>query len=217
MKDNFKVIIWTVVFILVVASFIVFADTLALFESNGVGFANMDIGKWVIKISDVTISNSYSEEIVIDNFTYASNLNVVPGKIAPGGSAYFDLVVDATECDVAVKYDITFNFEDAGYANNIGFSVSQIGGNNIVRTDLNTYSGIIDLETIEAEDVVSLRVNVVWNNIEALNANDTALGTDKDSKLVIPISVLAVQYLGETLTPYNDNQPSGNETNGTGN
>jgi hypothetical protein len=213
MRDNFKVIIWTVVFILVIASFVVFADTLALFETNGTGEANMDIGKWVIKISDVDITSPSVQEIVIDNFTYANNVNVAPGKIAPGSSAYFDLVVDATDCDVAVKYDITFNFEEAGYASNIGFSVSQVGDNTVVQTGPNTYSGVIDLETINDEEVVTLRVNVVWNNIEALNENDTALGKELNSKLAIPVTVIAVQYLGENLTPYNN----GGESNQTGN
>jgi hypothetical protein len=123
MKFNFKVTIWLVVIIMVVASFIVFADTLALFESNGVGFANMDIGKWVIKISDVTISNTQTQTLVVDSFVYEENNNTAPNRIAPGTSAYFDLVVDATECDVAVKYDITFNYDEMNYANNIVFSV----------------------------------------------------------------------------------------------
>ena len=34
-------------------------------------------------------------------------------------SAYFDLVVDATDCDVAVRYDITFNFDSMNYSDNI--------------------------------------------------------------------------------------------------
>ena len=36
---------------------------------------------------------------------------------------------------------------------------------------------------INDEEVVTLRVNVVWNNIEALNENDTALGKELNSKL----------------------------------
>lgn len=210
MKDNFQKIIWLAVFIMVVASFIVFADTLALFETNGTGTANMDIGKWIIKISDVTITNAQTQEIIIDSFNYEQVSGVAAGKIAPGTSAYFDLVVDATECDVAVKYDITFNFEDVDYANNISFAVSQIGGNTVVRTGLNTYSGIIDLNTINNEDVVTLRINVTWQNSSEYDANDTALGTVRGSKLALPITVNAIQYLGETLTPYVETNETGN-------
>ncbi len=195
---------------MVIASFIVFADTLALFETNATGEASMDIGKWIVKISNVDITNGYVQNIVIDNFIYEANSNVAAYKIAPGTSAYFDLVVDATECDVAVKYDITFNFDQVEYADNIGFSVEEVGGDSVVRTAANTYSGIIDLETIEDEEVVTLRVSMNWNNIESYNANDTVLGLERDSKLALPITINAIQYLGETLTPYDPTNLSGN-------
>ena len=202
MKPNFKTIIWVIVFIMVVSSFLVFADTLALFESNGTGKAGMDIGAWVIKISNVDITSNNAQEIVIDRFIYENSLNVASGKIAPGTSAYFDLVIDATGCDVAVKYDITFNFDDIDYTDNVSFSVVERDGNSTIQTGENTYSGVIDLETIENEEVVTLRVTVRWDNIEAYNENDTVLGTTRDSRLALPLTVIATQYLGEEITPY---------------
>lgn len=208
-----KILLYALAIVVAVITVITFSDTYALFETNASGVVNSQIGKWVIKISNQTITDGLNEEIEINNFVYSSSNTVASGVIAPGGSAYFDLVFDATLCDVAVKYDITFNFEEAGYASNIGFSVSQVGANTVVQTGPNTYSGVIDLETINDEEVVTLRVNVVWNNIEALNENDTALGKELNSKLAIPVTVIAVQYLGETLTPYNN----GGGSNQTGN
>ena len=210
MKDNFQKVIWLLVFIMVVASFIVFADTLALFETNATGEATMDIGKWIIKISNVDITTGYAQNIVIDNFIYESNTNVAAYKIAPGTSAYFDLVVDATDCDVAVKYDIRFNFDQVEYADNIGFSVAEVGGDSVVQTGASVYSGIIDLETIEDDEVVTLRVSMNWDNIEAYNDNDTVLGLERNSKLALPITINAIQYLGEELTPYDPTNLSGN-------
>ena len=203
MKANFRVIIWGLVFISVVASFIVFADTLALFESNATTATYMDIGKWVVKISDVDITGDVTQTIVIDSFTYDNSTNVAAGRIAPGTSAYFDLVVDATECDVAVKYDITFNFDDVAYSENISFVVDELDANSTVKTGENTYSGIIDLDTIDNEEVVTLRITVTWDNIESFNDNDTIIGTTRDSRVALPITVKAVQYLGEQLVPYN--------------
>ena len=165
----------------------------------------MDIGSWVIKISNVDITGNIAQEIVIDRFTYESSANVASGKIAPGTSAYFDLVVNATECDVAVKYDITFNFEDIDYTDNVSFSVEEVDGNGTVQTGENTYSGFIDLDTIDNGDVVKLRVTVTWDNIEDYNENDTVLGTTRDSRLALPLTVVATQYLGEELTPYTNN------------
>ena len=211
MKDNFRVIIWIIVFIMVVSSFIIFADTLALFESNGTGKANMDIGNWVIKISNVDITNGQSENIIIDRFIYETNQNVASGKIAPGSSAYFDLIVDATECDVSVKYDITFNFEEIDYASNVRFSVSELDGNSTVRTGENTYSGVIGLDTISDEEVVTLRITANWDNIEEYNDNDTVLGIERNNKIGLPVTVKAIQYLGEELVPYEPTNSTVNE------
>lgn len=211
MKDNFRVIIWIIVFIMVVSSFVIFADTLALFESNGTGKANMDIGNWVIKISNVDITNGQSENIIIDRFIYETNQNVASGKIAPGSSAYFDLIVDATECDVSVKYDITFNFEDIDYASNVRFSVSELDGNSTVRTAENTYSGVIGLDTISDEEVVTLRITANWDNIEEYNDNDTVLGIERNNKIALPVTVKAIQYLGEELVPYEPTNSTVNE------
>ena len=45
-------------------------------------------------------------------------------------------------------------------------------------------------------------ITVEWNDWPAYNEFDTELGTVEDNKLSIPIKVSAVQYLGETITPY---------------
>ena len=203
MKKQVKIVLWVLVFVFLCFTFMMFADTLALFESNASGEADMDIGKWVIKVSDVSITDGESQSIVVDSFVYEENEHVESGYIAPGTSAYFDLIFDATECDVAVKYDIAFNFESIDYSDNISISVSGAENNsNVIRTAENTYSGVIDLESIENNELVTLQVEITWDNLEAYDESDTALGIEHGNKLRVPITVNAVQYLGETIVPY---------------
>lgn len=203
MKKQVKLVLWVLVIVFLCFTFMMFADTLALFEDNASGYADMDVGKWIIKISDVTISDGETQNIVVDSFTYEENEHVESGYIAPGTSAYFDLVFDATECDVAVKYDIAFNFDDIDYSDNISIEVSGTEGNNgVIQTAENTYSGVIDLESIEEGELVTLQVEITWENLQAYDESDTALGIVPDNKLRVPITVNAVQYLGETITPY---------------
>ena len=203
MKKQVKIVLWALVFVFLCFTFMMFADTLALFESNASGEADMDIGKWVIKVSDVSITDGESQSIVVDSFVYEENEHVESGYIAPGTSAYFDLIFDATECDVAVKYDIAFNFESIDYSDNISISVSGAENNsNVIRTAENTYSGVIDLESIENNELVTLQVEITWDNLEAYDESDTALGIEHGNKLRVPITVNAVQYLGETIVPY---------------
>ncbi len=201
-RNRFKVILYLVVVIFFFLTFIVFSRTLALFEDNASGLADSDIGRWIIKINNTNITSGNSQTLTINNFVYQGNALTANNTIAPGTSAYFDLVVDATDCDVAVRYDINFKFDQMEYANNILFTVD---GTGTIRTGENTYSGVISLSDIQNDHLVTLRVNITWDNLDQdiYNEADTILGTTLGSNLRIPIDVHAEQYLGETIVPYN--------------
>ena len=180
---------------------VTFGATLALFENNATAVVEPDIGKWIITLNDELISSGVSEDIVIDNFVYETNPYVESDYIAPGGSAYVDLVLDATECDVAVRYDITFNLDDVSYSNNITFSINDTY-DATVKTDENTYSGVISLDSIENGDLVTLRVNVNWLDSSTYDADDTVLGSEENQTISVPINIRLNQYFGEQIVEY---------------
>ena len=202
MKNRLKISFYLLLFVLICATAIVFSSTYALFENDASGVVDHDIGNWIIKINNQTITTASVTNIVVDNFIYEQKSTIENGYIAPGSSAYFDLVVDATSCDVAVKYDITLNRDLIEYADNITIAVTELGNNGTIRTAENTYSGVITLAQINNRDLITLRVNVTWDDLEAYNESDTELGIVPNNKLAIPFTVVATQYLGETITPY---------------
>ena len=202
MKNKIKIILYAFVFVLLIITLFSFKNSYALFENDATGIVDNTIGKWVIKVSDKLITSSETEDIVIDSFIYDQKETIENGYIAPGSSAYFDLVFDATECDVAVKYDITINYDLIEYADNISINVEEVGESSTVKTGPNTFSGVISLESINNKELVTLRVTINWDDLESYNDIDTALGIVEDNKLAVPISVNAVQYLGEALVPY---------------
>ena len=199
MKNKSHIILWLLVIILLSITIIVFSDTLALFETDSSGVVNSDIGKWVIKINNETIQNSEDEVIPITNFVYSASPKVESGFIAPGGTAYFDLTVDASGCDVAVLYNIDLNLDEADYDDNISFELED-SAHTVVRTDEYVYSGIISLNDLNTTRTV--RIHVSWDDIEAYNESDTALGLTEGSTLTIPLKFHAKQYLGESLVEY---------------
>ena len=67
--------------------------------------------------------------------------------------------------------------------------------------DENTYTGVILLEEINQGINHRIRMEVEWADEEISNEVDTTLGTDVTNKLQIPITVHAIQYLGEEITP----------------
>ncbi len=201
MRNKTHIILWLLVVILFFLTFIIFNNTLALFETDAQGVVNNDVGKWVIKVNNETITSTENEAININSFVYTSNPRVESGYIAPGGTAYFDLTVDATDCDVAVLYTIDLNLDEADYDDNISFRLDD-SAHTVTRTDEYKYSGIISLASINNNETRTVRIYVTWNDVAAYNESDTELGKVEDSLLTIPIKFHAKQYLGETLVEY---------------
>ena len=202
MKSKTQIALWLLVVIIFSVAVIIFSDTLALFETDSEGVVNSDVGKWLIKVNNETITDTVNEAIEINSFQYSTDSHVETGYIAPGGTAYFDLVVDATECDVAVLYIVDLNLDEMDIAANITIGLQDLTGSSVVRTDEYVYSGIISLASINNHETRTLRVTINWNDNTANNATDTELGEVEDSKITIPIIFHAQQYLGESLVPY---------------
>lgn len=200
MKNNkLHISLWLIVAILLSITIIVFSDTLALFETDAEGDVTSDVGKWVITVNNETITNAETDTINIDSFVYTANSHVESGYIAPGGTAYVDLTVDASGCDVAVLYDIDLNLSNTSYGENISFSLED-SAHTVTRTDEYVYTGIIHLNELATTRTV--RIYVTWNDLAVFNDSDTELGSVEDSLLTIPIKFRAKQYLGETITEY---------------
>lgn len=211
-KNRVKILLWVGVLALFAMTAIIFKNTYALFETDAYGIANNDIGRWIIKLSNQLITSGLDEDITISNFVYESSATVADGYIAPGTSAYFDLIFDATDCDVAVKYDIEFLVDEIDYEDNINVSVEALNSGSTIRTDVNTYSGIVSLASIQNDEVITIRVTLNWDDDGNHDESDTELGMVENNQLAIPINVHAVQYLGETLVEYQDPNES-NEGN----
>ena len=174
--------------------------TLAVFETNATGDANMDIGKFVVKINGTNIIDGSSKIIRVNNFVYTDNDHVEDGYIAPGREGYFDIVLDVTDSDVAARYDITFDLTN-DYADNINYYVTSLNGSDTVKTGESTYSGVVSLDDITAGKTITLRINVSWDNDVEYDEEDTELGLQKNNSISIPVVIKASQYMGETITP----------------
>ena len=160
-------------------------------------YGDITISHILVKLD---ITDTMTEAIEINNFQYSTSSHVQTGYIAPGGTAYFELVVDASDCDVAVLYSVDLNLGELDLGTNINISLQDMDGSTVVRTGEYLYSGIIDLASLD--DARTLRVTIQWVNNEANNDTDTKLGEVEDSQISIPIIFHAQQYLGETLVPY---------------
>lgn len=184
-----------------IISLIVINNTYALLESNANATSNLGIGKWIIKLNNVDISKGYSENFIIDNMIDSENENIEDGYIAPGKSGYFDIVIDPSGTEVAIRYDIQINLESMNLPDNIKLSVNNLSNNTPIKTDNNRYSGIISLDDINKGNNITLRLNINWDNSDDnYNDTDTEYGMVQDNNFKIPITINLKQYLGEDIT-----------------
>ena len=109
-------------------------------------------------------------------------------------------ILDCTEDEYNGVWSAYLDMEEE-YADNITYYVTTTDGTTI-RTAEDTYSGIIDLNSIDNGDVATLRIVVEWVDNGSYNESDTALGLENNSSISIPAQINVVQYLGETIEEY---------------
>ena len=202
MNKNIRKILFllmTSVFILLIYKII---DIYAVFHSEIESNVALENGKWNITINGSDITTGTVTEFVINQITTTENDHVKPGNLAPGLSGSFEIEINPEDTNVSVRYDITLNQQELGDSNLKIRSIEEIEQNyKLIQTEENTYTGVILLEEINQGINHRIRMEVEWADQEISNEADTTLGTDVTNKLQIPITVHAIQYLGEEITP----------------
>ena len=86
-------------------------DTYGLFEDNVDRKVQANVAAFTIKINNSDI-NGTNKAFTINDIVSNTNPNVAGNKIAPGSSGYFDIILDPTNVDVALKYAITYDLSN---------------------------------------------------------------------------------------------------------
>ena len=178
----------------------------AVFQSEVSGSVNIKNGVWQIKINNTDISRGTDKQFVVDEIEVQNNEHVKPGNLAPGLSGTFDILIDPTNTDVSIKYDISLNQENLTNKNISIKSIKEANkGAELVRTGENTFTGIITLDEIKKRITNNIEVEVEWKDNEETNKEDIEIGSkSEDYKLDIPIIVHVSQYLGEEIVAYDE-------------
>lgn len=191
--------LYLIYFIFLLVTIFTIVDSYGLFESNNTLSIDNNIARWNVLINGSDIK--YNDTFVVDKVNLIDNENVQSGKIAPGSLGYFDIVIDPSDTDTAIRYDVTFDFSSL---NNkvVVSSIEEVYSGNLIRTDLNTYSKVITLDDIKNNVVNTVRIYIKWDNNEEDNDTDSEIGSIINNHISIPVTVSASQYLGEDIPLY---------------
>ena len=184
----------------------------AKYTAEAEGTAEEYAGAWTISInnSDIVTGNG-PHTFNISNVTFLPNPYIEAGFMGPSSIGYFEIVIDPSGSDTAVRYDISIDSTDFVINDSIKIDSVCIMDNGveddteITRTTADTYTGVISLAEVNNGDTKTARVYIVWTDEGENDVGDTVIGDERDIQLDLPISVVVSQYLGETITAYQEN------------
>lgn len=175
-------------------------DTYALLETNVSVVNDFNTAKWNININNTTLSGEPTT-FLVDKIEVVETDYNKENKLAPGTTGYFDIEIDPTDTDVSIRYDISFDFSSLSDSIDV-LSIQETMGGNLVKTAASTYTNVLTLTEIKEGKKNNIRVNIIWNNIEANNEQDSQLGLVYDNKIDIPVTITVTQYLGEEIIEF---------------
>lgn len=171
-KLNKKILIGIVLIGIIASIFL--GITFSKYTTTVTGNGETEVAKWSFKVNDST--EEFATIKLADTYDKTTLLN---GKIAPGTSGSFDLVIDATDAEVGVEYEVKF-LNETNKPTNLKFQYDGKTLNNI--EDFEEYfKGIINAD--DTNKVKTLTVSWEWmyetgaeNEIIANDKIDTAEG-----------------------------------------
>ena len=205
MKKNKKVIAFLVLLSICILALLIYKliSIYAIFQSNveaGVKFKN---GVWNINVNGTKITTGIQTDFVIDKITIDEDEHTMPGKISPGLSGNFKILINPENTNVSIKYDIILNEEALENSSLKIISIKEIAnGAELIKTAENIYSGVLTVQNIQNGISHEIEMSVEWLDEEQNNESDTKIGTNKENKqFQIPITFHAIQYSGEEIAP----------------
>ncbi len=173
--------------------------TYTAYESNITGKASAPVSQIHLLINgeDLGTDAELDNRILLDNVTWTST-HTRAGKMSPGSTGNFQFELDPTGSEVAILYEMRLVDKRVDSTKLLTFN-SVTSDRTLVRTAIDTYSGIISLANIQNGEKTHITVSFVFDDTADIE------GITEDNQVYedfFEIHFHALQYQGETLVPY---------------
>ncbi len=167
----------------------------AAYESTISGRAQNNLADWSVKVNNQEITSASTEGIPL-TYTVTDLTNVRSGKVAPGTSLSYPIQIDASGSEVAIK--LTFTVTDKSVDPDKFLTLTSVSSSDltVIRISENSYSVVIPKASLNGVKTVTM--NFTWVDAGDLVEYDE----DAESDNFVEIDLNAIQYSGETITPY---------------
>ena len=151
-------------------------DTYAKYITSTNESASMNIARWRILVNNKDIrENSTTNAVITPIFNGNDNIN--SGIIAPNSEGYFDLIIDATEADVAFKYKIEISVNQNSPVKDLITTKYIIDNGNEI--PLERDNATIENTVLHKDNTkpINIRVYIKWDD-----SNEATMDNDADTE-----------------------------------
>ena len=163
--------------------------------------AEVSLARWNITINNQDVSSGSQFSNIITP-VFAGNANIAPNVIAPTAEGYFDVVLDVTNTDVSLRYEITTSENEDSAVDDLiisGYSID--GGQRQSIESNNENDGLMVDGTIayDSQDKeIEIRVYLKWNDDDENGAtmnnfDDADAASDATNKAKVNVNVRVIQ------------------------
>lgn len=195
---NFKRLIYIVsVILLIIVGGIYIGETYSQFKTSSSGSGDTPIAKWTVALKDgeTELQNKFDVTFVS---TSNNDGNVALNRLAPGTTGQATLILDLTNTEVSVDYNITVDtrvLENQIGSSNITLTMSD-GNNQTIDFGKDIYVPLVNKEKFTSENgIFTFNFYLSWdNNFDSNNSDDTNLALNVDD-LTLPVYMKIKQHI----------------------
>lgn len=190
-------------------------NTYSLFETDTSTFVNSDLAKWEIKINNNNLNMLTEDNNIfsLGSIKWSNQNHVKNGKASPGSNGSFFIEIDPTSTDVSFLYNLTFDMSNLKNDAIEIISINEENSKKLVRTGIDTYTGIFKLNEIKKGEKHLIKVDVIWNDNEENNELDYELSQSINNNIGILVMIDVVQYDGTNEIIEYEEESVDNEVN----
>lgn len=192
-----KKIIFIILILFLGISILSINTTLSYYVDEANKTSNFEIADWVIKVNKSDITLESSNEFTIDDINLiipnssVEGLKVSNEKFAPGTSGNFNILLDLSNVDTSINYDLSI---DTSFFDNSNISIDSVSvGEEMLELVDGFYSNSLTVNKIKEQRQELITINFKW--IDSDDNNDMDFGSVANSELVIPINIVIEQVV----------------------
>ena len=198
MKEKKYIIIMGIIIVILLS--IIIGNNVAKYITSKSSVADINIASWQILVNNTDVTSAATLSNVITP-TFPGTNNIASGVIAPTAEGYFDILIDASNTDVSLAYEITTSPNQSSIVTDLvmsGYSIDS-GARQAVIPDENDEFKVTGSILYNSQDKdVSIRVYLKWEDNISLGATmpnsvDTATTQAQESVAKVNVNLKFTQ------------------------